>query len=82
MMPKLIPKNTLKHRLSTTSSKLAGNLRYLDEFPDYKAVGRKLTVDDLIYVTPEFRDKFEGKVPARFSPDEKFAEAMRLLNAI
>ncbi len=47
-----------------TRKLLEGNLMYLEHFPDYQAIGKKLTIDDLIYVTPEFRDKFEGKVPS------------------
>ncbi len=47
-----------------TRELLQGNIFYVEALPEYATSPRKLKVDDLIYVTPEFRDKFEGKVPS------------------
>ena len=47
-----------------TRDLLQGNIFYVEALPEYANSPRKLTVNDLIYVTPEFRDKFEGKVPS------------------
>ncbi len=47
-----------------TRELLQGNIFYVEALPEYSTSPRKLAVNDLIYVTPEFRDKFEGKVPS------------------
>lgn len=47
-----------------TRELMQGNIFYLEKLPEYATGPRKLGVDDLMHVVPEFKEKFEGRVAA------------------